>query len=251
MRHRKRIFKIGRRPDHVRSLLANQVCSLIIEGRIYTTLAKAKEVKRFAEKMVTLGKQESLHHRRRAISKLHQVDAVRKLFDEIAPKYTEREGGYTRIIKLRQRRGDAAPMCYLEFVEQELKKNQIKKSKSGKGKPVATKENNVEVTDETGESPAGTQKQDARKSSKSDQVDAEKFIDAENENSPRGSDTTSKSDKVKLSSEKKAVDSFVKVSKETEQNKTETESLKDSDTEHPESDSAEEKSQKADDRKKD
>ncbi len=128
MRHRKRIFKIGRRSDHVRSLLANQVCSLINEGRIHTTLAKAKEVRRLAEKMVTLGKRESLHDRRRAIAKLHQVDAVRKLFDEIAPKYTERHGGYTRIIKLGQRRGDAAPMCYLEFVEQEFSKAKVKHS---------------------------------------------------------------------------------------------------------------------------
>ncbi len=117
MRHCKRVFKIGRRPDHVRSLLANQVCALIMEGRIRTTVCRAKEVGRLAEKMVTLGKRETLHDRRRAISKLHQPSVVGKLFTEIAPKYTDRNGGYTRIIRLGTRRGDAASMCFLEFVE--------------------------------------------------------------------------------------------------------------------------------------
>ncbi len=117
MRHRKRQFKIGRRPDHVRSLLANQVCSLIVEGRIRTTVTRAKEVRRLAEKMVTLGKRGTLHDRRRAISRLQQVGVVRKLFDEISPRYGGRSGGYTRIIRIGNRRGDAAPLCYLEFID--------------------------------------------------------------------------------------------------------------------------------------
>ena len=124
MRHRKRVFKVGRRPDHVRALLANQVCSLIVEKRIRTTVAKAKEVRRLAEKMITLGKRGTLHHRRLAIAKLHDVDAVHLLFGEIAPNYSERNGGYTRIIRLGTRAGDAAPMCYLEWVEKELVKKE-------------------------------------------------------------------------------------------------------------------------------
>lgn len=117
MRHRKHTFKIGRKPAHVQALLANQVISLITEGRIKTTVVKAKETKRLAEKVLTLGKKGTLHHRRRAISKLGNVDAVHKLFAEIAPRYQAREGGYTRIVKLGERVGDGAPLCFLEWVE--------------------------------------------------------------------------------------------------------------------------------------
>jgi len=117
MRHRKYTFKIGRTSAHRRALLANAVCSLIEHGRITTTLVKAKEIRRVADKMVTLAKKGTLHARRLVIADLHQVDKVGKLFSEIAPKYKERQGGYTRIIKLGPRVGDAAEMCLLEFVE--------------------------------------------------------------------------------------------------------------------------------------
>lgn len=140
MRHRKRVFKIGRRPDHVRSLLANQVCSLIFHGRVSTTVTRAKEVKRLAEKMVTLGKKGTLHHRRQAIARLRQVPAVRRLFSDIAPRYTNRPGGYTRIIRLGIRRGDAAPTCYLEFVGSEVV------AASSTTSAAATKKNAVEKT---------------------------------------------------------------------------------------------------------
>ena len=129
MRHRKHTFKIGRRPDHRRALLRNQVCSLIFEGRIKTSVTKAKETRRLAERMITLGKSGTLHHRRRAISKLHNVEAVGILFDEIAPQYREREGGYTRIIRAGHRRGDAAELCFLEFVEAEVQTTKKKKVK--------------------------------------------------------------------------------------------------------------------------
>ena len=134
MRHRKRVFKTGRRPDHVRALLANQVCSLILEKRIQTTVTKAKEVRRLAEKMITLGKRGTLHHRRMAIAKLRQVRTVGVLFNEIAPRYVDRSGGYTRIIRLGFRPGDAAPMCYLELVEQES----AKKARKRKSSPTAS-----------------------------------------------------------------------------------------------------------------
>ena len=100
MRHRKHTFKIGRTSAHRRSLLANAVCSLIEHGRITTTLVKAKEIRRLAEKMVTLGKTGTLHTRRQAIAELQQVDKVGKLFSEIAPGFKERQGGYTRMMKL-------------------------------------------------------------------------------------------------------------------------------------------------------
>ena len=116
MRHRVHTFKIGRTGAHRRAMLANMVCSLIEHGQITTSLVKAREARRVAEKMVTLGKKGDLHHRRLAISTLRKADMVAKLFAEIAPAYEGRQGGYTSIIKLGKRRGDACEMCILKFV---------------------------------------------------------------------------------------------------------------------------------------
>lgn len=142
MRHRKYTFKIGRTGAHRRTLLANQVCSLICSGEIRTTVPKAKETRRLAEKMVSFGKQGDLHHRRLAISRLRNKDAVKILFSEIAPKYAERHGGYTRIIRLGKRIGDSAELCILQWVEESLpdktsstaSKKESKKTKAGPGK---------------------------------------------------------------------------------------------------------------------
>ena len=117
MRHQKKTVKLGRTAEHRKALLANQVCSLIEHQRIKTTLAKAKAVRPLAEKMVTLGKNGSLHARRTALAVLRQKDAVKKLFDDIAPRSAERKGGYTRIIKLGQRKSDSAPVAFLEWVD--------------------------------------------------------------------------------------------------------------------------------------
>ena len=117
MRHRVHTFKIGRTGAHRTAMLANMVCSLIEHGQITTSLVKAREARRVAEKMVTLGKKGDLHHRRLAISTLRKADMVAKLFAEIAPAYAARQGGYTSIIKLGKRRGDACEMCILKFVE--------------------------------------------------------------------------------------------------------------------------------------
>jgi large subunit ribosomal protein L17 len=119
MRHQKKTVKLGRTAAHRKSLLANQVCSLIEHKRIKTTLAKAKAVRPLAEKMVTLGKRGDLHARRIAAGYLGQKDAVKKLFAEIAPRAADRKGGYTRIIKLGQRLSDSAPMAYIEWVDSE------------------------------------------------------------------------------------------------------------------------------------
>lgn len=116
MRHRKRTFKIGRTTGHRRAMLANMVCSLFDEGQIRTTVVRAKEVRRLAERMITLGKRGTLHARRQAIAKLQQPSVVRTLFSDIAPTYAERNGGYTRILRLGQRSGDAADMCLLQLV---------------------------------------------------------------------------------------------------------------------------------------
>jgi large subunit ribosomal protein L17 len=117
MRHLKRTAKLGRTGEHRNAMLANLVCSLIKHKRITTTLAKAKAARSVAEKMVTLGKRGSIHDRRLVVSRLHQEDAVKVLFDEIAPAQRERRGGYTRIVKLDQRQGDAGQRAILEWVE--------------------------------------------------------------------------------------------------------------------------------------
>lgn len=154
MRHRKRTFKIGRRPAHVRSLLANQVCSLILEERIQTTVVKAKETRRVAERMVTLAKKGTLHHRRQAIQTLTTAAAeqrqavIGKLFDELADRYREREGGYTRIIRVGTRRGDASEMCLLEWVEAGKPTSKGKKSKAKKAEPTPAAAEAAEAAEE-------------------------------------------------------------------------------------------------------
>src|SRR6266481_850917 len=117
MRHQRKTVRLGRKAEHRKAMLANQVCNLIEHQRIKTTLAKAKAVRPLAEKMVTLGKNGSIHARRTAFSTLRHKDAVKKLFDEIAPRSTERNGGYTRIVRLGQRKSDSASMAFIEWVD--------------------------------------------------------------------------------------------------------------------------------------
>jgi large subunit ribosomal protein L17 len=117
MRHLKRTAKLGRTGEHRNAMLANLVCSLIRHRRVETTLAKAKAARPVAEKMVTLAKSGTLHHRRLAAARLRQEEAVRVLFNEIAPNQKERRGGYTRIVKLYPRQGDAADRAILEWVD--------------------------------------------------------------------------------------------------------------------------------------
>jgi large subunit ribosomal protein L17 len=142
MRHQKKTIKLGRTAAHRKALLANQVCSLIAHQRVKTTLAKAKAVRPLAEKMVTFGKNGSLHARRMALSMLRQKDAVKKLFDEIAPRSADRNGGYTRIVKLGQRKSDSASMAFIEWVdaaqvveEKEPKEKPAKKQKEAAPPP--------------------------------------------------------------------------------------------------------------------
>ena len=118
MRHAKKTIKLGRKSEHRNLLLANQVCSLIEHNRIKTTLAKAKAVRPYAEKMITLGKRGDLHARRIALAFLRQKDAVQKLFVDVAPRSSTRQGGYCRIVKLGPRTSDSASMAYREFVDQ-------------------------------------------------------------------------------------------------------------------------------------
>ena len=135
MRHQKKTIKLGRTAEHRRALLANQVCALIQHQRIKTTLAKAKAVRPLAERMVTLGKNGSIHARRTALSVLRQKSAVQKLFDDISQRSAERNGGYTRIIKLGARKSDSSRMAFIEWVDAEqVAEERPRKEKKAKRK---------------------------------------------------------------------------------------------------------------------
>ena len=117
MRHKSKGRKLGRDSAHRKALFSNLTGALVTHGRIKTTLAKAKEVRPIAERMVTLGKRSDLHARRQAKAFLRSGDVVHVLFAEVAPRFTERQGGYTRIVKLGPRQGDGAEMAYIEWVD--------------------------------------------------------------------------------------------------------------------------------------
>ncbi len=108
--------KLGRTSDHRNAMLRGMVTYLLENGSIETTVTRAKEVRAMAEKMITLGKVDSLHNKRQALAYITKEDVVKKLFDEISPKYKEVNGGYCRIIKTGPRRGDAAEMCIIELI---------------------------------------------------------------------------------------------------------------------------------------
>jgi large subunit ribosomal protein L17 len=134
MRHLKRTAKLGRTGQHRNAMLANLVCSLIKHKRVTTSLAKAKAARSVAEKMVTLGKGGTIHNRRLAVARLHQEDAVKILFNEIAPTQKERRGGYTRIVRLNQRQGDAGQLAILEWVDLPVEAAPAKESEAAETK---------------------------------------------------------------------------------------------------------------------
>ena len=108
--------KLGRASDHRKAMLRAMATYLLENGKIETTLARAKEVRNMAEKMITLGKRDDLHAKRQVFSFITKENVAKKVIDEIAPKYTDRDGGYTRIVKTGVRRGDAAEMAIIELV---------------------------------------------------------------------------------------------------------------------------------------
>jgi large subunit ribosomal protein L17 len=119
MRHGKTGRKLNRTPSHRKALFANMAASLIRHEQIVTTLPKAKELKPIVDKLVTLGKRGDLHARRQAISQIRDKEAVSKLFDTLGPRYKERSGGYTRVLKAGFRYGDAAPVAVIELVDRD------------------------------------------------------------------------------------------------------------------------------------
>lgn len=137
MRHRVKGKKLHRDSAQRKALLRNLVTSFLEKERIRTTLAKAKATRPLAEKMITLGKNNSLHSRRLALRFIYKKDVVKKLFDDIGPRFSERPGGYTRIVKMGPRAGDGAEMAILELVGTEFKKKTKKKSVAEKAKEAA------------------------------------------------------------------------------------------------------------------
>jgi len=116
MRHRKKIAKLGRNAAHRKAMLRNLATDLLRHERVTTTLSKAKAVRRVAERLVTLGKRDTLHARRHAARLIRDKDVLSKVFNELAPRYAERPGGYTRIMRLSTRAGDRAEMAIIEMV---------------------------------------------------------------------------------------------------------------------------------------
>jgi large subunit ribosomal protein L17 len=132
MRHRMSGRKLGRTSAHRKAMFRNQLTSLFAHERIVTTVEKAKELRPLAERMVTLARTGSLPARRRILAMVSDKDVVRRLFDEIAPRFSDRPGGYTRIMRLGRRRGDGAQLAIIEFIDYELKPKQESSSESGK-----------------------------------------------------------------------------------------------------------------------
>ena len=130
--------KLGRPTDHRRAMLRGLVTYLLEKGRVETTVTRAKEVRAMAEKMITIAKDNSLHSRRQVLAYVTKEDVVKKLFDEIAPKYQDVKGGYTRIIKTGTRRGDAAEMAIIELVEPTAEEKPVKKTAARAAKKTAS-----------------------------------------------------------------------------------------------------------------
>ena len=139
MRHRKSGRKLNRTSSHRMAMLRNMVTDFLDKERIVTTVPKAKELRSFAEKMITLGKRENLHAHRKALSVIRRKTVVHKLFDDLGPRYADRPGGYTRIIRLGTvRKGDATEMAILELVESEMSSEPKAEKPKKKTKPAAT-----------------------------------------------------------------------------------------------------------------
>jgi large subunit ribosomal protein L17 len=139
MRHRVKGKKLKRDTPQRSALLRNLVTSFLEKERIKTTSAKAKATRPIAEKMITLAKKNTLHTRRLALRFIYKKEVVKKLFDELGPRFSERPGGYTRIVKIGPRSGDGAEMAILELVGTEFKKKTKKKSAAEKAKEIAKK----------------------------------------------------------------------------------------------------------------
>ena len=177
MRHQRKTIKLGRKEGHRKSLLSNLAVSLIEHNRIKTTLAKAKALRPLAEKLVTIGKKNTIHARRTAKAVLRQDEAVTKLFAEIAPRAANRKGGYTRIIKLPQRLSDAAEVAFIEWVDApvlvETATPEPKPAKKAAAKKTEAKAEKAEAKEEAPAAEAAEKPAKKAKAKKSEEKSAE------------------------------------------------------------------------------
>ncbi len=166
MRHRVAGRKLSRHTQHRELMFRNMLVSLLQYERIKTTLAKGKELRSWADKIISLGKRGTLHARRRAFALLRDKGIVKKLFDEIAPKFKDREGGYTRVYKLGWRQGDGAPLSLVELViyaaPEEKKKSTIRKAKEVLKKVTPKKKEKVEKKEKEKEKEKGKEKKEKK-----------------------------------------------------------------------------------------
>jgi large subunit ribosomal protein L17 len=193
--------RLGGSPAHERLMLANLATSLFRHGKIKTTETKAKRLRPFAERLVTFAKRGDLHSRRRVLTVIRDKDVVFNLFDEIAPRFTTRHGGYTRIVKAGPRKGDAAPMAYIELVEElvvaEAPTKATKAAKAGARKAaktaaVAALAGDTDDTDES-EAPAPRSRK-ATKATKAAAEPAEDVSDADDDDADNDAGTDKKAD---------------------------------------------------------
>ncbi len=177
MRHQRKTIKLGRKEGHRKSLLSNLAVSLIEHNRIKTTLAKAKALRPLAEKLVTIGKKNTIHARRTAKAVLRQDEAVTKLFAEIAPRAANRKGGYTRIIKLPQRLSDSAEVAFIEWVDApvlvETATPEPKPAKKAAAKKTEAKAEKAEAKEEAPAAEAAEKPAKKAKAKKSEEKSAE------------------------------------------------------------------------------
>jgi large subunit ribosomal protein L17 len=178
MRHRVAGRKLSRHTQHRELMFRNMVVSLLQYERIKTTLAKGKELRSWADKIITLGKKGTLHARRQAFALLRNEGIVKKLFDEIAPKFKDREGGYTRVYRLGWRQGDGAPLSLVELVTyalpKEKKKSTITKAKEVLEKVTPKKKAKVEEKEKGKEKERGKEKEKKEKKAKKEEKETPK-----------------------------------------------------------------------------
>ena len=184
MRHGKRVKKLGRTKSHRRAMLANMAASLFMYRMIETTEAKAKEVKKLAEKLITLAKRGDLHAHRQVYDVIRDRKLVKKIFDEIAPKFNDREGGYTRVVRLGVRKGDGAPVSVVEL----LIEKPPKEEKKGKKEKAAKKTKPEKIK----EAKSAVEK---REKVEADEVKDEEKTEKEEKESEEGEETDSEKTK--------------------------------------------------------
>ncbi len=165
MRHRRAGRRLGRTSSHRKALMRTMVTEFFENEKIITTISKAKELRPVAEKMITLGKRDTLHARRQALSFIRKKAVVFKLFDSLAPRFADRNGGYTRILRLGIRPGDAAEVALLEFVDAEERAEAAKKAAAAKKKP-SRRSKKKETTEPSAAAPEAEEKKPKRASRK-------------------------------------------------------------------------------------